>query len=127
MKPIPFVLRPLRVVGVLALGACYGVDCVTLPCVMPMALTVSVTNAASGGAVPTAVIQLGGQSNSSIPCGSSPTVCGVPGYRGTYSVTVSAPGFQSTTHTITVAGTESEECHCATVETGHVNVALVPN
>jgi hypothetical protein len=92
-----------------------------------MAFTVTVTNAASGGAVPTAVIQLGGQSTSSIPCSSSPTVCAVPGYRGTYSVMVSAPGFQSKTQTITVAGTEGEECHCPTVETGHVNVALVPN
>jgi hypothetical protein len=127
MKPFSFVLRPLRVVGVLALGACYGVDCVTLPCPIPMALTVTITNAATGGAVPTAVIQLGGQSTSSIPCASSPTVCAVQGYRGTYSVTVSAPGFQSKTQTITVGGTEAEECHCATVDTGHVNVALVPN
>ncbi len=127
MKPTSFALRPLRVVGVLALSACYSADCVTMPCLLPMALTVTVTNAASGGAVPTAVIQLGGQSTSSITCSSSPTVCVVPGYRGTYSVTVSAPGFQSATRTITVAGPDVEECHCATVDTEHVNVALVPN
>ena len=127
MKPMSFVLQPWRVVPVLALVGCYGVDCVTVPCMAPMALIVTVTNAASGGAVPSAVIQLGGQSTSTIPCSSGPTVCTVPGNRGTYSVTVSAPGFKSATQTITVAGTDAEECHCATVETGHVNVALVPN
>ncbi|MDB4888971.1 MAG: hypothetical protein JWL61_826 [Gemmatimonadetes bacterium] len=127
MKPMTFALKPLRVVGALALGSCYGVDCVTLPCPLPLALTVTVTNAASGSAVPTAVLSLGGQATSTIPCSGSPSVCTVQGYRGTYTVTISAAGFQSATRAITVGGTDSEECHCATVETGHLNVALVPN
>jgi hypothetical protein len=124
MTPTSFFVQPLRIAAVLALGGCYSVDCVTLPCAAPMALIITVSNAASGGGVPNAVVQFGAQST---PCAGTPTSCAVPGYRGTYTVTISAPAFQSASRTVTVNGTDGGECHCATVDTGHLSIALTPN
>jgi hypothetical protein len=86
-----------------------------------------VSNAASGGALPTATFNVQGQASGSGNCVGTPTICAIGGYAGTYTVTISAPGFQSASRTVTVSGTEAEECHCASVSTAHLEVALVAN
>ena len=123
------VLRPAHVVAVVALGGCGGggAECVIPPCAMPLALIVTVSNAASGGVVPGATFQAQGQMNGSGPCNGTPTTCPIAGNAGTYTVTISAPGFQSATRTVEVTGTEGGQCHCDTVNTGHLDVALVAN
>lgn len=127
MKPASFVVQPLRIAAVLTLSACIQTDCVTLPCLLPQSVTVTVSHAASGGAVPSAVVQISGQLSGTTPCSGTPTTCQM-GYPGNYTVTVSAPGFQSATRNVMVANAErKDDCHCPTPEVAQVSVALVAN
>ncbi len=121
------VVQPLRLAAVLLLSACVKVDCVTVPCAMPLALSIRVSNAANGGPVANAVAQVSGPLTATIPCAGTPTTCVAAGNAGTYTVTIIAPGFQSVTRTITVNGTEPQQCGCGTVEAGHLDVALTAN
>ena len=130
MKLPPHVLLPLRIVALLALAACGAdadVECVILPCALSLALKITVSNAASGAAIPNVTFQSQGQLSGSGPCAGTPTTCAILGGPGTYTVTISAPGFQSVTRSVTVTGTEAEKCHCASANTAHLDVALVAN
>ena len=128
MQPISSIVQPLRIVAVLTLSACIQTDCVTLPCVAPRAVTVIVSNSVSGGTVPDAVVQITGQASSTASCSGTPTTCNISGPAGTYTVTVTAFGFQSATRMVTVAGVElTDECHCPAVETAQISVVLVPS
>ena len=128
MKPTSFVVRPLRIAGVLTLGACIQVDCVTLPCVAPRALTVTVSSSLSGDALTHAVVQIAGQTSGTVQCSGTPTTCQIAGLPGDYTLTVSVSGFQSATRTVTVTGVErTDECHCPAVETAQISVELMPS
>jgi hypothetical protein len=128
MKLPSSITELLRVGSLLALSACIKTDCVTVPCLLPQAVTVTVSNAASGGAVPNAVVQITGALSGTAPCNGTPTTCHINGYAGTYSLAVSAPGFQSATRDVTVVGVErTDECHCPAVETAQVSVTLTPS
>ena len=109
-----------------ALSAC-GADvaCLQLPCPFPLALTITLTNAATGGTVQGAVVQIAGPMTGTAPGGGSPTTCMVSGYAGTYSLDISAPGFQTAKRTVTVEGSAPAACGCGTTTTAHVDVALV--
>jgi hypothetical protein len=115
------ILLALSVIG------CDSADeaCVTPPCLMPIAMNVTVTSSVSGGSVPGAFVSIPNYSPN-IPCTQSPgTTCIIPGGAGTYELDVGAPGFQSVHRTIVVTGT-SPRCGCPTVESQQVSVALVP-
>ena len=103
-----------------ALGSC-GHDCLQLPCPMPMAIIINVTAGAGGGPVNGAVVQVSGAAIATVPCNA---MCYVPGYAGTYSLEVEAPGFQRTQRTVTVDGTDPA-CGCPTTATKQVDIALV--
>jgi hypothetical protein len=110
---------------VAALSACGGsdVNCVTPPCALPMALTITLTSATATGPVNGAVVQVSGALAGS--CGGSPTVCFVPGYAGTYNLSISAPGFQTATRSVTVTEIPAPSCGCRGANTEHIDVALV--
>lgn len=94
---------------------------------MPMALNVTVTTAA-GGPVPGASIAVSGAETGGGPCGwdSTATVCVVPGYAGQYTITVSAPGYQSASKTLNVTGKQPSGCGCPTTDTRPVTMVLTP-
>lgn len=125
MNRLSSVGQPLRMAIVVAtLSACGGSDvtCVALPCPYPMALTITLTNASSGGTVKDAVVQFTGPATGTAPCAGS---CAVPGYAGTYNLNISAPGFQPVQRSVTVTGSEPAACGCSTTNTVHLDVALV--
>jgi len=127
MKRASFVVQPLRIAAVLTLSACIGTDCVTLPCLLPRSVTVTVSSAASGGTVASAVVQISSTLTGTTPCSGTPTTCQLS-YPGTYTVTVSAPGFQSATRNVNVAGAaRQDDCHCPASEVEQVSVGLVAN
>jgi hypothetical protein len=106
----------------LALPSCG--KCLHLPCPMPIAITINVAAAATGGPVTGAFVEdeFGGIVNTML-C--SPT-CFVPGTAGTYRLKVGAPGFQTEQRTVTVQGAAPSDCDCGTAITEHLDVALVP-
>jgi hypothetical protein len=89
---------------------------------LPIAMTVTVTSSASGAPVYDAVLQVAGEMNSR-PC---PGSCFVEGYAGTYSLTVSAPGFQNVERTVVVSGTPAARCGCSGVTRTPVAVSMTP-
>lgn len=97
-------------------------ECLLPPCAAPLALVVGVTSAGSGGAVHGASIEISGAVTSTIPCDSS---CVIPGVSGSYTLQVSAPGYQSLTRTVLVRGS-NPECGCPIVETERITIALAP-
>jgi hypothetical protein len=115
-------LRLASAVG-FVLGACRGQDCVALPCALPVAVIVTVTDGAGGPAPSGSVVHVSGAIVAAFACSSG--MCAVPGTAGTYTLAVGAPGFQSVQRTVTVQGT-SPECGCPSVETARVAVALIP-
>jgi hypothetical protein len=98
-----------------------GHDCLALPCALPVAIIVDVTDRTTGTAVKEAVIHVSGALVADIPCG---TTCRVPGTSGTYDVEVTAAGFESTRRTVRVQGT-TPPCGCPIVVTENLSVALV--
>jgi hypothetical protein len=75
-----------------------------------MAIIINVTAGAGGSAVNGAVVQVSGAAIATVHCNA---MCYVPGYAGTYSLEVEAPGFQRTQRTVTVDGTDPA-CGCPT-------------
>lgn len=122
MRPsLKFAVIPLMVL------AC-KTDCIpTADCALQIALTVSVTSSTSGAPVTGSFVQVQSpQSTTPIPCNQAPgTSCEIRGYAGTYVVVVGAPAFQSAQRTQVVGGNDPR-CGCATVDTRHIDVALVP-
>ena len=97
--------------------------CYHPPCPLPTAVTIHLTAAGTGNPVPGAVIFSTGPVEGVRPC--NPFDCTVLGGPGTYTVTVSAPGFQSAERTVTVRGA-IPPCGCYWTETVRLDIALVP-
>jgi hypothetical protein len=87
-----------------------------------LALTLAITSTASGSPVAGATVSVTGGAVTQLPCSGS---CEVFGYGGTYELDITAPGFQPTHRSIRIHGT-MPDCGCATTDTQHLSVALVP-
>ncbi len=101
------------------------VHCASIPCPMPLAMTINVTSATTGSAIANASMTVAGPTTTAGPCGSAGQ-CFVLGYAGAYSVTISAPAYQPVQRTVTVPGT-TPACGCQTTTPQQVAVALVPS
>jgi hypothetical protein len=99
-----------------------GQECLAAPCPVPMALAVAVSSSGSGGPVSGATVAVSGATTTTVPCDSS---CLVPGYAGSYTLTASAPGYQTVERTVLVQGS-SPACGCATARTEHISLVLTP-
>jgi hypothetical protein len=111
----------VSVVTALSLTAC-GQECLVPPCPLPIAITAVVTSG-SGGAVSGAALAVSGAVTTTVPCDSQ---CSIPGYAGSYTLTASAPGYQSLQKTILVQGSSSPLCGCASAQTEQVSFVLTP-
>ena len=88
---------------------------------LPIAIVINVTAGATGGPVNGAVVHVSGATMTTVPCDAT---CYVPGYAGTYSLEVAAPGFQKAQRTVTVKGT-NPECACQTTIPEHLDIPLI--
>jgi PEGA domain-containing protein len=104
-----------------ALGVALGCRCTHPPCPLPLAIVIKVTAGVTGGPVNGAVVHVSGAAMASVPCNAT---CYVPGYAGTYSLEIEAPGFQKAQRTVTVKGT-NPDCDCQTTITEHLDISLV--
>ena len=107
----------------LAFASC-SYECVHAPCALPLnaiAINLDVTSQASGAGV-SASVQVSGTLPSTVSCDAS---CQIKGPYGTYVLTLTAPGYQTTERTVVVQASTSG-CGCAGVATEHVSVALAP-
>lgn len=100
--------------------------CLLLPCPLTEAAIINVTASGTSGPITGLTMT---QSGVSTPCGqdpSAPTSCIILGGPGSYTVTVSAPGFQSSTLTVHVSGTPGGCNRCGLVHPENVSVVLQP-
>ena len=109
------------VVIALSLTAC-SQECLVPPCPLPIAIAAVVTST-SGGAVSGATVAVSGAVTATVPCDSQ---CSIPGYAGTYTLTATAPGYQSLQRTVLVQGSSSLLCGCASAQTEQVSFVLTP-
>jgi hypothetical protein len=93
---------------------------------MPLAIRLNVT-ASGGGAVEGVVVTVSGAARATLSCRAEATssICSVPGYGGVYELEVKAPGFETQTRSVSVAGT-MPDCGCPTTATADVELALTP-
>lgn len=105
--------------------ACCG-KCLSIPCPMPIAISVNVTAGGVPGPVKGAFIRVNFGDAYGCAIGVTASICSVPGYGGAYDLEVGAPGFQTTHRTVTVHGT-SRDCGCDTVTPEYLTIVLVPN
>lgn len=126
MNRLSSVGQPLRMAIVVAVvSACSScVNCDPL-CALPTAIAITVTSSAAGGPVNGVVVQASGGLVGQGQCAGSPTTCFVLGGAGTYSLDISAPGFQTAKRTVTVTGSAPASCGCSGANTEHIDVALV--
>lgn len=89
---------------------------------------IAVSAPPAGGRVNDAVVRVSGAVDGTVPCNTQgdETTCWVWGGGGTYTLEVSAPGYQSTQRTVRVTA-ETSECGCLIVATQHLAVSLVKN
>ena len=104
-------------------GVACNNECLSPPCPLPLALTVTLVSAASGTEVSGAALAVSGPITTTVPCDSS---CRVWGYAGTYTVTVTAPGYQTAQRTVLVHGSSPAACGCGSVQAEDVNISLTP-
>jgi hypothetical protein len=85
--------------------------CIHPPSPLPTAIHLRVISA-TGGAVPGASAEVAGPLSGTVSCTVEATLssCFVPGYRGTYSMRIVAPGFQTREITVAVSGSDGEPC-----------------
>ena len=69
-----------------------------------------------------ATVAVSGVATTTVPCDAS---CFIPGYAGSYTLTATAPGYQTVKQTVVVQGS-SPACGCATVQTKQVSLVLAP-
>ena len=112
----------------LLLTSC-GNDCAgRASCIPTWAVNVVISASPNGGPVNDAVVRVSGAASATVPCSAqaNETVCMVWGTAGTYTVQVSAPGFQSAQRTVAVREAMGE-CGCVIVATQRVDIALTPS
>lgn len=119
-RPMTFVRTLLILAGVVGCGG--DGPCLALPCALPLALTLTVTSAASGAPVTGAAVSVSGPIGATLPCAGE---CFIPGTAGTYVLDVSAPGFVTLHRSIQVTGTDPK-CGCPSADTQHVAITLNP-
>jgi hypothetical protein len=120
-------------VGVAALivlaSSCGDPVCVPPPCPQQIAFDVSVTTP-DGAAVPGLAISVAGPSGAAgclLMSPADPKYCAVTGSRGTYQLSISAPGFRSVQQTIQVTSSGTHGCDsCDIPNTQHLSFALTP-
>src|SRR4051794_38694007 len=114
-------------IGVVALGvsACGHEACLALPCPLPLAFEIAVTDSSSPGPLSGVTMALSGAVTGGGPCNqaSSGATCFVLGYAGTYEIDVSAPGYRSAHRQVTVTGT-SPACGCASTDPQRLTLTL---
>lgn len=112
------------VASVFAVG-CEDAQCALYPCPLKLAATlrISAANAPNG----VAGITVSGSSGV-VPCVTGATsVCSVYGGSGSYSFTVSAPGYAPTNVTAQVPGTDAGCNTCGSLDTQNISVVLTPS
>jgi hypothetical protein len=118
-------LRVQRIIAAAALtlplAGCNG-DCPVHPCPLPTALTVELTSSSSGAAVNGASVAVSGTVSATVPCDAR---CTIGGYAGTYTLVVTAPGYESAERTVLVQGS-TPACGCASVQTQELSFGLTP-
>ena len=101
-------------------------DCLSLPCPLPLAITLNVTSAA-GGPVAGVALTVAGALTGTGSCtqGNATTTCIVPGASGNYDLRLTAPGFVDKTISVAVTGT-TPACGCPKVDPQSLDVVLTP-
>lgn len=123
MASNPMTMRRIRALLILLpLAACGGSDCVQPPCVLPLAISLTISSASVGGSAPMATVTLTGPEASSFQCNGT---CQIAGPAGSYHLAVAAPGFAPAERTVQVQGT-NPACGCGTTSTETVAIALTP-
>jgi len=121
------VQRAITTLALLVLPvSCGGSDCVSPPCLAPMAAIVTVTSAVTGAPLKGATVRAtvaGGVATASL-CGDG--VWCVPGYGGHYVLDFSAAGYADVERVIDVTDNPPPGCGCTTVNTRQFTVALAP-
>lgn len=107
----------------LCAASCASEPCVTPPCPLRIAITLSITAASTATGIAGASVEVSGPSSTTFRCDSS---CTVAGTAGTYTVVVTAPGYQNAERVVTVPG-ENHPCGCGTVVTQQVSFVLTPS
>ena len=119
-------LRVQKVIAAVALtlplAGCNG-DCAVHPCPLSTALVVELTSSSSGAAVNDASIAVSGAVSTAVPCDAR---CTIGGYAGTYSLVVTAPGYESAERTVLVQGS-TPACGCASAQTQELSFVLTPS
>ncbi|MEP6617945.1 MAG: hypothetical protein ABJE47_01470 [bacterium] len=123
-------MKSLTILAVLLLGtsACGGESaaCVIPPCVMSIAVAVTVNSSVTGTPIAGSFVQPtgGGQ----LPCTqAAESTCRVPGGGGTYELDIGAPGYQTVHRSVTVSSTAPDApCGCHLADTKQISVALAP-
>lgn len=122
----------VAVAALIVLAAGCRDDCVPPPCPAQRALDLTVASAGGPGAVviPGLTISVSGPSGAT-PCSFAssvdPTYCVVGGSRGTYQVTVSAPGFKPVQQTVHVTSSGMQgPCTCDIPNIQHLSFILAP-
>ena len=105
----------------IALASCGEGKCLMPPCPMPIAITLTLIDAATGAPVQGATVEVTGAQTGGGVCGSP---CPLPGTAGTYNIEVTAAGFEPARRTVVVPGT-TPSCRCPTVDPQTVTIALV--
>lgn len=108
-------------IGFALLLACTSRECLLAPCALVPTVSVNVSST-TGLIIHNATIQVSGAVTSSISCDGS---CGIVGPVGTYVLSVTAPGYQTTQRTVAVMEPPAGSCQCAGPNE-HVEVALTP-
>ena len=99
-------------------------ECLHQPCPnLPTAIEVTATSSSSGLGVTGTSIAVTGTATATVPCDSS---CSIPVYAGTYTLVVTAPGYQADQQTVRVSGS-SQDCGCPSLQAQRVVFALLPS
>lgn len=104
-----------------------SMDCLALPCPLPLATVIVTVTTSAGGPVAGAVIH-GSALLELQPCeqSGSATTCAVYGPGGTDTLDVAAPGYATKSISATFVVTQAQRCGCSTGETTRLTVILTP-